>query len=58
MRFAQFLNMARGSLSELETQMLIASDLGYIKSDNPAFKLVDLVSKLITGLHKTVRRQS
>ena len=43
--------MARGSLSELETQMLIASDLGYIKSDNPAFKLVDLVSKLIKAPH-------
>ena len=56
--FAQFLNIARGSLSELETQLLIASDLGYIKSDNPVFEVMDLVSRLITGLHKTLRQQS
>jgi four helix bundle protein len=53
--FAQFLNVARGSLSELETQLLIASDLGYINSDHPIFGVVDQVSRLITGLHKSVR---
>ena len=53
--FAQFLNIARGSLSELETQLLIATDLDYIKTNDPVFELVDLVSRLITGLHKTVR---
>jgi four helix bundle protein len=53
--FAQFLNVARGSLSELETQLLIASDLGYIKNDDAIFGAVDRVSRLITGLHKTVR---
>jgi four helix bundle protein len=53
--FAQFLNMARGSLSELETQLLIACDLEYMSSDDPVFDVVDHVSRLITGLHKTVR---
>ncbi len=53
--FAQFLNVARGSLSELETQLLISSDLGYIKPDDLIFELVDQVSRLITGLHKSVR---
>jgi four helix bundle protein len=53
--FAQFLNVARGSLSELETQLLIASDLGYIRGADPVFQMVDKVSRLITGLHKTVR---
>ena len=53
--FAQFLNMARGSLSELETQLLIACDLEYISSDDPVFDVVDHVSRLITGLHKTIR---
>ena len=53
--FAQFLNVARGSLSELETQLLIAGDLGYIKSDDPIFAAVDRVSRLITGLYKTIR---
>jgi len=53
--FAQFLNVARGSVSELETQLLIASDLGYVRSSDPVFQMVDRVSKLVTGLHKTVR---
>jgi len=53
--FAQFLNVARGSLSELETQLLIAADLGYLKSDASIFAAIDRVSRLITGLHKTVR---
>ncbi len=54
--FAQFLNIARGSISELETQLLIATDLGYIKSDDPLFELVDFVSRLITGLRKSIQR--
>ena len=33
--FLQFLIIARGSLSELETQVLIAEKLGYMKSVEP-----------------------
>lgn len=55
--FAQFLNIARGSsLSELETQLVIAADLDYIKSNDPIFALVDRISRLLTGLHKSLRR--
>jgi four helix bundle protein len=53
--FAQFLSIARGSPSELETQMLIAADLGYIKENDPIFALLNRVSRLLTGLHKTIR---
>ncbi|HKA41756.1 MAG TPA: four helix bundle protein [Burkholderiales bacterium] len=56
--FGQFLNIARGSLSELETQLLIASDLAYIKPTDSIFNLVDRVSRLLTGLHKSVSRQA
>ena len=52
--FAQFLNVARGSLSELETQLLIAGDLGYMSDSHPIFAAVDRASKLITGLHKRI----
>lgn len=52
--FAQFLSIARGSLSELETQLLIASNLGYLAPEHQLFSLVDRVSRLITGLHKKV----
>jgi four helix bundle protein len=53
--FAQFLSIARGSLSELDTQLLIAADLGYTKEDDPVFALVNRVSRLLTGLHKAIR---
>ena len=56
--YAQFVSLARGSLSELETQLLIAADLGYIKESDAIFSMVDQASRLITGLHKVVRHSS
>ncbi len=35
--FAQFLSIARGSLSELETQLLIAIELGYVRRQHDTF---------------------
>ncbi|HZM46290.1 MAG TPA: four helix bundle protein [Burkholderiales bacterium] len=48
--FAQFLNVARGSLSELETQLLIASDLAYVNVNDPVFGLTNRLARLLTGL--------
>ena len=53
--FAQFLSIARGSASELDTQLLIAADLGYVKESDPVFELLNRVSRLLTGLHKTIK---
>lgn len=50
--FAQFLSIAKGSLSELDTQLLIAVELGYIDRSHNVFNLVERISRLITGLHK------
>jgi len=50
--FLRFLSIARGSLSELETQLLIAVDLGYLPREHSAFSLLERVSRLITGLHR------
>ena len=55
--YAHFLNLARGSLSELETQLFIATDLGYLDSDHLVFPMIDRVSKLVTGLHKAIRNR-
>lgn len=55
--FAQVFNIARGSLSELETQLLISKDLGYIDPKHEISSLLDRVSRLITGLYKRVTRQ-
>jgi four helix bundle protein len=52
--FAQFLSIARGSLRERETQLLIAADLGYLDPAHSVFSLLDRVSRLVTGLHKKV----
>ena len=50
--FAQFLNIAKGSLSELETQLLISVDLGYLSRNHDAFQLADYAARLLTGLHR------
>jgi len=53
--FAQFLHIARGSLSELETQLMIAVRLNYIMSDDAAFTMSDRVSRLVSGLLNKVK---
>ncbi|MEO8165154.1 MAG: four helix bundle protein [Betaproteobacteria bacterium] len=53
--FSQFLSISMGSLSELETQLLIAVDLAYLNRDSPIFELLERVSKLVSGLQKSVR---
>ena len=50
--FAKFLSISRGSLSELETQLLIAVQLGYLPDDHAIFTLLERVSRLMTGLHR------
>jgi len=53
--FRRFLGIARGSLAEVETQLLLASDLGY-RSDNTALsaKISELFG-VIGGLMKNDR---
>lgn len=50
--FVQFLAIARGSLSEVETQLLIAKRQGYLENADTLFALTDKTSRLITGLQK------
>jgi four helix bundle protein len=50
--FRQFIGQARGSLSEVETQLEISKNLGYVKA-NTADALMaqaDAVGKMLTGL--------
>jgi four helix bundle protein len=54
--FARFLSIARGSLSELDTQYQIAIRLGYTKPDPVQVEpLLERTSKLIHGLHKRMK---
>ncbi len=55
--FIQFLGIARGSLSELETQVIISRDLGFLAP--PASELtekIDRLFKLINGLIHSLQR--
>ncbi|WP_291871200.1 four helix bundle protein [Maribacter sp.] len=46
----RFLHISRGSLYELETQLILANDLEYIKSDiNIVLGDVERVKKLLSG---------
>ncbi|WP_323927964.1 four helix bundle protein [Aeromonas veronii] len=53
--FAHFLDIARGSLSELDTQIEIAMMLGYVSQDSPLPAQVLRVGSLLTGLHKKIK---
>lgn len=48
--FRQFLGMARGSLAELDTQLIIAANLGYLTQTGPIFEQVAEVGRLLSGL--------
>jgi four helix bundle protein len=48
--FLHFASISRASLSEIETQLIIATNLGFIDSQHPVFGRMITVSKLIQGL--------
>ncbi len=52
---AQFFYMALGSLTELENQLIVSKDVGYIslESSQIVFEQIILTSKLINGLIKS-----
>ena len=56
--FLQFLSISRGSLSEVETQLLIAKNLGYINNPDPVLEQIDKVFGLLGGLINSIRKNS
>lgn len=54
--FRQFLAIARGSLFELQTQLELAGDLGYLNQANvgPLMSMSEEVARLINGLLKSM----
>lgn len=48
--FLQFLHIARGSLSELETQIRLSAALGFLLSAEALLDRCDQVSRLLAGL--------
>ncbi len=55
--FLHFLGIARGSLSELETQLIIARELGYLQEDNFPTEPLEKTFSLLGGLINHVRKK-
>ena len=53
--FLQFLSISRGSPSELETQLIIAKELGYMLESNEIMLKIDGLFGLLGGLMKSLR---
>ncbi len=52
-QYRNFLNIARGSLLELETQTIISERLGYLNSPKELLNLIEEESKMLNSLlHK------
>ena len=56
--FSQFLAIAHGSLAELETQMIISKDLGYVtqKQFDEYDSMHTEISKMITALRLSISK--
>ena len=55
--FIQFLSIAQGSTSELETQLIISNNLGFLKNENMyLLDELDEISRMIIGLIRTLRK--
>ena len=55
--FLQFLSIARGSLSELETQVILTEDLGYLENNKQVLSRIDKTFSLLGGLINSVQKK-
>jgi four helix bundle protein len=53
--FKQFLSIAQGSTAELETQILIARNLGFIEAPELLLTELDELSKMLIGLARALK---
>jgi four helix bundle protein len=55
--YARFVSIARGSLKECETQLLLMRRLGYLEENvvESLLELTDRLNRLITGLKRSLR---
>ena len=55
--FSRFLMMARGSISEIETQLFICVQLGYLRPESiePALQLATECGKIVNGLRDSLK---
>jgi len=56
--YIQFLYIALGSVSEIETQLEIAFRLGYLKSVDQEKEILDRLRRMLGGLVRRIREKS
>ena len=58
--FCQFLSIAQGSASELETELLIAKNLGYLSPENydRIYEEINVIARMMVGLSKSIKNRS
>ncbi len=54
--YVRFLDIARGSLYEVQTQLILARELGFVTPEavRPCLELADEVARVLFGLARTV----
>lgn len=53
---ARFLDISLGSIAELETQLIISKNLGYLDDDDELLQELNKVSALTSGLRKHLEK--
>ena len=58
--FMRFINIASGSLCEMESQLLLSVDLGYVQNTAAEEILIkaDRISKMLYALHRSLQQPS
>jgi four helix bundle protein len=57
--FSRFISIAMGSLAELETQVMLSTELGYLDAAASESLLgdMDVIGKMLRGLAKSINRR-
>jgi four helix bundle protein len=55
--FVQFVNIARGSLNEMETQLLLAQELDYCRLPDDLQQNIERLHALLNGLRNSLNAQ-
>lgn len=55
--WVQFLGISCGSLSELETQLELATRLGYLATDSEAMRQTNRVGRIVRALRNSLREK-
>ena len=56
--YIRFLKVARGSLAELRTHVLLAEELGLLRTGTPLTGLLDETERILAGLIRSVRESA